>query len=249
MKKSILIFIISHYASFRLSDLFKKIPFDKLKSYDVKTLISDDSSKDDTWEIAKKIKEENENVVLNYNKINLGYGGNIKFCLDYADKNNFDYVAMLHGDGQYHPKYIVEMANKLENNDNYHAIVGSRMINKKDAITGKMPIYKFIGNIVLTKLSNLILGQKTTDCHSGFWTYRLKSMKKIKYFNNTNGFNFDQQIRIQLANQKMEISEVPIITFYGTEKSYFHFIYSSRFIIELIFYLLIKLKLCKSNRF
>tara|TARA_B110000438_G_C15781758_1_gene636637 strand:- start:800 stop:1549 length:750 start_codon:yes stop_codon:yes gene_type:complete len=249
MKKSILIFIISHYASFRLLNLYKKIPLDQLKNYDVKILISDDSSKDDTWEIAKKIKEENENIVLNYNKLNLGYGGNIKFCLDYANKNNFDYVAMLHGDGQYHPKYIVEMVYKLENNENYNAIVGSRMINKKDAISGKMPIYKFLGNIILTKLSNLILRQKTTDCHSGFWTYRVKSIKKLKYFNNSNGFNFDQQIRMQFADQKMEIAEVPIITFYGTEKSYFHFVYSSRFILELFFYLLIKLRLYKSSRF
>ena len=60
MKKSILIFIISHHASFRLLDLYKKIPFVELQNYNVKTLISDDSSTDDTWEIAKKIKEENE---------------------------------------------------------------------------------------------------------------------------------------------------------------------------------------------
>ena len=99
MKKSILIFIISHFASFRLLNLFKNIPFEELKNYNLKILISDDSSRDDTWDIAKKIKEENENIVLNYNKPNLGYGGNIKFCLNYASKNNFDYVAMLHGDG------------------------------------------------------------------------------------------------------------------------------------------------------
>ena len=249
MKKSILIFIISHFASFRLLNLFKKIPFEELKNYNLKILISDDSSRDDTWDIAKKIKEENENIVLNYNKPNLGYGGNIKFCLNYASKNNFDYVAMLHGDGQYDPKYIVEMIKKIESNEKYHAVVGSRMINKKDAILGKMPIYKFIGNIALTKLSNLILKQKTTDCHSGYWTYKAKSLKKLKFINNTNGFNFDQQIRMQFADQKMEITEIPIKTFYGTEKSYFHLIYSSRFVFELIIYVLIKLKLYKSKRF
>ena len=70
-----------------------------------------------------------------------------------------------------------------------------------------------------------------------------------KFINNTNGFNFDQQIRIQFADQKMEITEIPIKTFYGTERSYFHLIYSSRFIFELIMYALVKLKLYKSKRF
>ena len=249
MKKTILIFIISHNASFRLLNLFKKIPFDKLRNYKIETLISDDCSNDDTWKIAKEIKEKNDNVILNFNKSNLGYGGNIKFCLYYANKNNFDYVAMLHGDDQYDPGYILAMLNKLDSNKMSHAIVGSRMINKSDALSGKMPIYKFVGNIILTKFSNFILKQKTTDCHSGFWTYKGESLKKLKYLNNTNGFNFDQQIRIQFAEKKMEISEIPIKTFYGTEKSYFHFIYSTRFVFELIFYLIIKFRLYKSKRF
>ena len=249
MKKSILIFIISHYASFRLLNLFKKIPFDKLKDYKVEILISDDCSKDDTQKIAEEIKGKNTSVVLNFNKSNLGYGGNIKFCLNFANENNFDYAVMLHGDGQYDPSYIVTMLNKLNSNEMLHAIIGSRMINKSDALSGKMPIYKFVGNIILTKLSNLILNQKTTDCHSGFWMYKGESLKKLKYLNNTNGFNFDQQIRIQFAEKKMEISEIPIKTFYGTEKSYFHLIYSTRFVSELIFYLIVKFRLYKSKRF
>ena len=32
-----------------------------------------------------------------------------------------------------------------------------RELNKKDALKGRMPIYKFIGNIILTKTQNLIL--------------------------------------------------------------------------------------------
>jgi hypothetical protein len=79
--------------------------------------------------------------------------------------------------------------------------------------------------------------------------YKGESLKKLKYLNNTNGFNFDQQIRIQFAEKKMEISEIPIKTFYGTEKSYFHLIYSTRFVSELIFYLIIKFRLYKSKRF
>ena len=249
MKKSILIFIISYQATFRLVNVFKKIPFIKLKNYEVKVLISDDCSNDDTQEIAKEIKEKNGNVILNFNKRNLGYGGNIKICLDFADKNNFDYAVMLHGDDQYDANYIITMINQLDSNEMFNAVVGSRMINRSNALSGKMPVYKFIGNIVLTKLCNFILNENFTDCHSGFWMYKVESLRKLKYLNNTSGFNFDQQIRLQFVQKKMKISEIPIRTFYGTERSSFHFIYAIRFIFELIVYLISKFGLYKSKKF
>ena len=69
-KKKLLIFIISYKASHRLDDLFKRIPFEKLKNYKVEILISDDFSKDDSILYAKKIKKKNlnKNITINENK-------------------------------------------------------------------------------------------------------------------------------------------------------------------------------------
>ena len=110
MKKKLLIFIITYKASFRLRNVFNEIPFKKLKKYNYKVLICDDASKDDTIIYAKKIKQKNKNIIVIENKKNLGYGGNIKKCLNYSLKNNFNYAVMIHGDGQYSPKYIPELA-------------------------------------------------------------------------------------------------------------------------------------------
>ena len=90
MKKSILIFIITHFASHRLEKVYNRIPLRKIlaKDFKFKVLISDDESKDDTIIIAKTIAQRDRNIKLNFNKKNLGYGGNIKFCLNYAIKNN-----------------------------------------------------------------------------------------------------------------------------------------------------------------
>ena len=41
-------------------------------------------------------------------------------------------------------------------------------------------LYKFVGNIVLSKLTNLITKKNFTDCHSGFWAYRIEMFNKIK---------------------------------------------------------------------
>ena len=52
----------------------------------------DDNSSDDTLKIAKEIYKKNKSlVILKDNKKRLNYGGNIKSCLNYAMKNNFDY--------------------------------------------------------------------------------------------------------------------------------------------------------------
>ena len=64
MKKKILIFIITYHASFRLKKVFDLIQFKKLKNYHVKILISEDNSKDDTLEVAKKIYKKNRSLVF-----------------------------------------------------------------------------------------------------------------------------------------------------------------------------------------
>ena len=61
---------------------------------------------------------------------------------------------------------------------NVAAVSGSRMVKKINAIKGKMPLYKFIGNIILSKFFNLLYGTSFTDCHTGYWTYNLKKIDK-----------------------------------------------------------------------
>ena len=234
MKKKILIFLITYHASFRLKKVFDLIQFKKFRDYKIKILISEDNSGDDTLEVAKKIYNENKSLVfLKNNKKRLNYGGNIKSCLNYAIKNKFDYAIMVHGDGQYHPKYILPIIKKLEESDSA-AVCGSRMMYKKNAIQGKMPFYKFVGNIFLTKLFNLIYSTKFTDCHTGYWIYNFKYIKKNLLNNLTNTFNFDNQMRISLLRNNLEIKEIPIKTIYGTERSSIHLEYAVKFFLETI---------------
>ena len=37
------------------------------------------------------------------------------------------------------------------------------------ALKGKMPVYKFVGNIFLTWIFNTLNGTSFTDCHTGYW--------------------------------------------------------------------------------
>lgn len=236
MKKKLLIFIITYKAKFRVKKVFLKIPFKQLKNIDTHVLISDDKSQDETIDIIKKIK--GKKLTKKFNNINLGYGGHVKKCLNFAILNKFDYAVMLHGDGQYHPKYIPEMVKKISSSNDIFAVTGSRMfIKRSNALKGKMPIYKFVGNIFLTELTNLITGSEFTDCHSGFWIYKMDVFKKIKLKKITNGFSFDQQLRFEYLKKKIKIKEIPIKTIYGSERSSTQIVYATRYFIALFPYL------------
>ena len=229
MNKKLLIFIVTYNSSFRLKLILKKIQ--KIKKIDYKILISDDCSNDDT---SSYIPTQNKKIYININKRNLGYGGNIKKCINFAIKKKFDYAVMIHGDNQYDASYIPKLY-KIIGKYNVDAVTGSRMKNFKSALNGKMPLYKFIGNYILTKIFNLYFNTSFTDAHTGLWMYNLQSLKDIKFNNLDSKFNFDNQLRIQFIKSNKKIIEMPIKTYYRNEKSSFHFIYSIKYLIDIFF--------------
>ena len=243
MKKKILIFIVTYKASFRILNLIKKIPFKYLSKYNFEIYISDDDSDDKvTVKYINLAKSQyGSKIKINFNKKNLGYGGNIKKCLSYAFKKKFDYAIMLHGDNQYNPKYISKMLNIITKSNKYSAVSGSRMMKKNLALKGKMPFYKFLGNLVLTKFFNFLFLTKFTDCHTGYWAYNLNTINKNFFFNCDNNFCFDIDLRLQLVNNNLLIKEIPIKTFYGTEKSSIHIVYAVRFFFKMFKYKLLRI--------
>lgn len=251
-QNKLLIFIISYKASHRLIEVFNKIPFKKLKQYNTEILISDDCSRDKSIFYAQKIKNKNPNkkIFINENKKNLGYGSHIKKCLDFALKRKNNYAVMIHGDGQYDPKYIPNLMKKFEENENIGASTGSRIFNGiTKAIDGGMPFYKLLGNVILTKIFNSIANKNYTDTHTGLWVYNLKYLKSKNYRRLTDSFNFDQDFRIMSIANKRLIEEIPIKTRYGDEKSQMHIVYAIKFFFISLIFLLIKIKILKSKKY
>ena len=154
MKKNLLIFIPSYNVEKFIKKVLYSIPKNLLKTNKVEILIINDCSTDNTLKIISSYK--NLQIILNItNKLNCGYGGVQKIGFDYAIKNNFDIVAMLHGDGQYKPTLLSKLIKPI--NDNFENVVfGSRMLKPKNALKGNMPFYKFIGNIIITKIQKLV---------------------------------------------------------------------------------------------
>ena len=222
INNKLLIYIVAFNHEKFITNLLNRIPKDLSNKFDVEILINDDYSSDDTFKKCSEFIEKTNNKLkfkILSNPINQGYGGNQKIGYHYAIKNNFDYVALLHGDGQYAPEYLENLIEPLKS-DNVDAVFGSRMITKGAAIKGGMPLYKFIGNKILTNFQNFILSSSLSEFHSGYRVYKVKSLKKIPFQINSNDYSFDTEIIIQLLIAKLKIKEVPIPTYYGDEISY-----------------------------
>src|SRR5687767_15974936 len=91
-----------------------------------------------------------------FNPVNQGYGGNQKIGYHYAIERGFDFVALVHGDGQYAPEMLPELLTPLAQGD-ADVVLGSRMLVRGSALKGGMPLYKYIGNRILSWYQNRVL--------------------------------------------------------------------------------------------
>ena len=97
------------------------------------------------------------------------------------------------------------------------AVFGSRMMERFGALRGGMPLYKYVGNKILTTVQNQLLDSKLSEFHSGYRVYSVPFLKRLQFKLNSNDFHFDSEIIIQFLNAGGRIRELPIPTYYGDE--------------------------------
>ena len=218
-KPRLLIFIVAYFAERTIEKVVRRIPVNLLDTYDVEILIIDDSSQDKTFAEGVSVARQKDilfKLTVLYNPVNQGYGGNQKIGYHYAIENDFDFVALLHGDGQYAPEMLGTLTEPLRVGE-ADAVFGSRMLVAKDALRGGMPLYKYFGNRILTAIQNRLLRIRLSEFHSGYRVYSVSAIKALPFERNSNAFHFDTEIIIQLVIAGKRIKEIPIPTYYGDE--------------------------------
>ncbi len=216
-KKKIGLFIINYNAVNFLIKTIKRIPAEVYDQVEEIFLI-DDCSTDNSYYAALGYKHEYgiEKLTIHRNEKNQGYGGNQKVGYQYAIDRGLDVVALIHGDGQYAPEALPLLLEPLLN-DQADMVFGSRMAETGKALKGGMPLYKYVGNKILTYLQNKMSGLKLSEYHSGYRLYSLAALKQIPFQSFTNNWHFDTQIILSLAERNFRIVERPIPTYYGDE--------------------------------
>ncbi len=208
MKKNNVIIIMPAYnAAKTIKQLYEKIPH----AYKKNIIIIDDCSKDDTYKIAKKLGME-----VYQNNINLGYGGNVKTCIQKALQKGADVIVEMHPDGEYDPSAIPIAVKEVEKGADL--VLGNRFTKETNPLLHGMRIWKYIPSKILSLIDNAILGTNITDLHQGFRVYTKKGLEKINYLDTANDYLFSFEIIVQTIFAQEKIAQVPVKTRYAGEK-------------------------------
>ena len=135
---------------------------------------------------------------------------------------------MLHGDGQYAPEMLPDVLRPLVEDD-ADMVNASRMIARRGALAGGMPLYKYVSNRVLTCFENMLLGQKLSEYHTGYRAFSRELLEKLPLSGNSDDFIFDNEMLAQIAWTGAVIAEVSCPTKYFEEASSISFRRSLRY--------------------
>lgn len=216
--KKIIVVLPAYNAEKTLIQTYDEIPKDVVDEI----ILTDDASRDNTVEIAKKL-----NMSTIIHESNKGYGANQKTCYSEALKLNPDIIIILHPDYQYTPRLITAMASMITVGE-YDVILASRILGR-GALRGGMPLYKYIANKILTLLENIMLGQKLTEYHTGYRAYSSEVLRNIPFLKNSDDFVFDNQIIAQIFYFGYRVGEISCPTKYFPEASSINFSRSMKY--------------------
>lgn len=210
-KARLLILVIAYNSERTIETVVRRIPL-SLSEFETEILIIDDSSHDRTFDVANDFQKTGQipyPLTILHNPAQQGYGGIQKIGFHYAIEKGFDVVALFHASGQYAPERLTALLDPLLRNE-ADAVFGSRMTARLHAIKGGMPLYKYVGNRILSGIQNRLLQSSLSEFHCGYRLYSVAALRQIPFDHNTDDFHFDTEITIQLFRAGYRIQELPV---------------------------------------
>ncbi len=216
--KKVIVILPAYKAEQMLEKTCSQIPRDVVDD----VLLVDDASTDKTVELAQSLGLK---VFVHHE--NLGYGANQKTCYQEALRLGADIVVMLHPDYQYDPRLLTPMAGMVASGI-YDVVLGSRILGR-GALSGGMPLYKYVANRFLTFVQNVLMGQKLSEYHTGYRAFSSKVLETLPMRANSDDFVFDNQMLAQVVVFGFQIGEISCPTKYFPEASSISFRRSVRY--------------------
>ena len=207
--KKVIVVLPAYNAGATLEKTYNEIPFPLVDE----VILCDDASRDNTVEIGTNLGIK---YIISHEQ-NKGYGGNQKSLYNKALELGGDIVIMLHPDYQYTPLLIPSMVNII-GEGLFPVVLGSRILGK-GALSGGMPLYKYIANRFLTAFQNLLVRYKLSEYHTGYRAFSREVLSTVDFNANSDDFIFDNQMLSQIIMAKFHIGEITCPTKYFEEAS------------------------------
>ena len=217
MVNDVFILMPAYNAASTIEKVFARIPAtarERIRRY----VVVNDGSTDGTEAALARLRVQFPSLVTLAHLVNRGYGAAEKTLLTYAREQGADVGIVLHSDGQYSPELIPELLQPFDN-DTADMVQGSRMLGGS-ALKGRMPLYKFVANKVLTAIENWAFGLNLAEYHSGYMLYSRKTIASIPFQKLSDSFDFDLEMIVMAHIKGLRIQEIAIPTIYAGEVSH-----------------------------
>jgi glycosyltransferase involved in cell wall biosynthesis len=163
-------------------------------------ILVNDASTDGTTEILKDLEANDPYVKVFYHKVNQGKGAALRTGFQHTTG---EYVLVQDADLEYDPNDYHKLLRALTE-EGADVVYGSRFSGNYKDMSG----LHYIGNKILTMITNLMYGVLLTDMET---CYKLIPGNFARSMDiKSNRFNFEPEITSKLLKSKMKIVEVPI---------------------------------------
>lgn len=209
MKERILVFIPMYNCEKQIVRVLEQL-HGEIKNYITEVIIVNNRSVDKGEQAAlKKIQEMQSKFPIKVlrNRENYGLGGSHKVAFDYAIKNEFDYIIVLHGDDQGN---IEDMLPVLEDGSfkKYDCCLGGRFV-KESKLVGYSK-FRTIGNLIFNVIFSISVGRKIYDLGAGLNLYSTKMLKTNYYEKFPDNLTFNCYMLFALSSYNQSYKFIPI---------------------------------------
>ena len=209
MKDKILLFIPMYNCEKQIVRVLKQLDKEVL-NFISQVIIVNNRSTDNSQQAAIDYLKNNPSlpakVLLNNENYNLG--GSHKVAFQYAIKNNFDYVVVLHGDDQGQIQDLLPLLKSKEYR-NYDCFLGARFM-KGSKLQGYSK-FRIFGNYVFNLLFTIVLGKSIKDLGSGLNMYKTEILKSGFYNKYPDSLLFNYCMIMGADYYKHKIKFFPIL--------------------------------------
>lgn len=189
-----------------ISDVIQSLPKDIEGIEEVKVLVVDDGSTDDTAKIARSSGAD----VVSHG-VNKGVGSAFQSAVQYALENGVDILVSIDADRQFNSDQIPQIIKPLLE-DRADMVTGNRF---EKGIPENMPKSKYWGNEQMSKLISLISGQRFRDVSCGFRAYNREALMRLNLFG---AFTYTQETILDMVFKGLRVVEFPVDVIYFKER-------------------------------
>jgi len=198
MKLSIIIPVYNEQDS--LNEIIEKVYAVDLGDIEKEIIISNDGSRDNTFQIIEDIMTRHPDILSYHSPTNLGKGAAVRLGIAISSG---EVITIQDADLELDPNDYAFLLKELLDND-LQVVYGSRFLNSQV----KLKWASRIANRLLTSLTNLLFGARLTDMETAYKMFYRETIKDVKL--RCVHFDFEPEITANLLKKGYPIVEIPI---------------------------------------